>query len=252
MFYPAETVMRGRKGHGEMNTPVAFFRLRGSALVALAIATAIIAAGEHGNALHVIRELGLHDRLQLICVQPLFERWALPWYGNHPSDPRMRYADHLIEVLLPAVEANYRTVPGRAGRPLLGFSKSGWGAVCLLLAHGAVFDAAASFDAPLMLTGRQFGAWGTDKTHGTPDTMDANCPTALARQHAGGFPDRPRLVIAGEKVFGNPERWQGFATPPRSVAHRRVSRSGRLARRSARLPAAWPRLAARFPGSLVE
>lgn len=122
--------MRGRKGHGEMNTPMAFFRLRGLALVAMAIATPINAAavalepgpaagigrlplespyvrgadavevllpfdydrgvhrrfrvlyvlpvagagGEHGNGLHNIRELGLHDRLQLICVQPLFER----------------------------------------------------------------------------------------------------------------------------------------------------------------------------------
>lgn len=165
--------------------------------------------GEHGNSLEVIRSLGLHDRHDLICVAPQFARMqqqpralTMPWYGNHATDPRMRYEDHLIKVVLPAVESRYRTIPGRAGRLLLGFSKSGWGAVCLLLGHGGTFEAAASFDAPLMFAGGQFGAWGTDQTYGTADQMEANCPTTLLRRHAADFRARPRLVIAGKKSFG--------------------------------------------------
>ena len=53
-----------------------------------------------------------------------------------------------------------------------------------------------------MLTDQQFGIWKTDEQYGTPAAMAAQLPTMLIRRHAGDFRDRPRLVIAGSKLFG--------------------------------------------------
>ena len=153
-----------------------------------------------GDGLKVIRELGLHNRHRLICVAPTFD--TTPWYGNHATDPKTRHEDHLMKVVLPLVESHYRTAEGPDGRLLLGFSKSGWGAVSIMLRHGDMFGAAASWDAPLMFTEKQFGIWETGRNFGTPETMATYLPTALLRQHAGEFQDKPRLVITGKASFG--------------------------------------------------
>ena len=153
-----------------------------------------------GDGLKVIRALGLHNRHRLICVAPTFD--TTPWYGNHATDPKTRHEDHLMKVVLPLVESHYRTADGPDGRLLLGFSKSGWGAVSLLLTHGDIFGAAASWDAPLMFTEKQFGIWETGRHFGTPETMATHLPTALLRQQAGDFQDKPRLVITGKASFG--------------------------------------------------
>ena len=153
-----------------------------------------------GDGLKVIREIGLHNRHRLICVAPTFD--TTPWYGNHATDPKTRHEDHLMKVVLPLVESHYRTAEGPDGRLLLGFSKSGWGALSIMLRHGDAFGAAASWDAPLMFTEKQFGIWETGRHFGTPDSMATHLPTALLRQHAGEFQDKPRLVITGKASFG--------------------------------------------------
>lgn len=50
----------------------------------------------------------------------------------------------------------------------------GRAAVSLPLRHGDTFGAAASWDAPLMFTEKQFGIWKTDKQYGTPAAMAAH------------------------------------------------------------------------------
>ena len=102
-----------------------------------------------GSGLQTIRKAGLHNRHKLICVAPTFSH--LPWYADHPSDPMIRQESYLTRVVLPLVEKNYPAIPGRTGRLLVGFSKSGWGAFTLLLRNPEVFEAAAAFDAPLAL-----------------------------------------------------------------------------------------------------
>ena len=60
-----------------------------------------------------------------------------------------------------------QTVP--AGRLLLGFSKSGWGAFSLLLRHPDVFGRAAAWDAPLMMN--KPGPYGSGDIFGTPENF---------------------------------------------------------------------------------
>ncbi len=95
-----------------------------------------VEAGEasvYGRPLEEIKSRDLHNKHQLVCVYPTFSH--LPWYADHPSDPRIRQESYLLRVVLPVVEARYPVRAEREGRLLLGFSKSGWGAFSLLLRH---------------------------------------------------------------------------------------------------------------------
>jgi hypothetical protein len=83
----------------------------------------------------------------VICVAPAFA--ATPWFADHPTDPALRQESHFIKAVIPWVEANYPAERARAGRLLLGFSKSGYGAVMLLLRHPDLFERAVAWDAPL-------------------------------------------------------------------------------------------------------
>lgn len=175
-----------------------------------------------GDSLEVIAGLGLHDSHRLICVAPTFD--TTPWYGNHATDPRPRQERHVVEALVPFVDEHFRTVAKAEGRLLLGFSKSGWGAVTLLLRNRDTFAAAASWDAPLMLTEKQFGIWGTDGHYGTAAAMAEQLPTTLLRRQAAKFRKEPRLVIAGSNLFGTfTDKRFPYDGPPHTEAFHRLA-----------------------------
>ncbi len=171
----------------------------------------------YGDPLAVIQSLGLHDTYRLICVAVQFDETS--WLGDHATDDRRRHATCMVETVVPHVDGHCRTVKSAEGRLLLGFSKSGWAAITLLLRHGDTFGAAASWDAPLMLTGEQFGIYETDVHYGTAAAMAAQSPTALLRRRAGEFHGRPRLVIAGSNLFGTfGEKRFPYDGPPHTEA----------------------------------
>jgi hypothetical protein len=99
-----------------------------------------------GDGLAEVLRLGLPDRYRMLVVAPSFS--SMPWYADHPTDAARRDESYLLREVVPLVEEQ---VPLRAPRRLLvGFSKSGFGAVSLLLRHPDVWEAAATWDAPLM------------------------------------------------------------------------------------------------------
>lgn len=63
-------------------------------------------------------------------------------YVNSPAIGR--YADFLLQELIPAVDARYRTRPTAAGRAVFGKSSGGFGALHLVMQHPGYFAAAAS------------------------------------------------------------------------------------------------------------
>lgn len=169
-------------------------------LYVLPVETGAPARREYGDALAVIRDLGLHNRLRLICVAPSFD--TVPWYGNHASDPHLRHEDYLTQDVVPMIDRLFPTTGRAAERLLLGFSKSGWGAMNLIFRHPDLFGYAASWDAPLMLGPEMFGAWGTAAHFGTRENFAAHLPAQSAREHAAPFRERCRLVHAGKAYFG--------------------------------------------------
>jgi S-formylglutathione hydrolase FrmB len=102
----------------------------------------------YGDGLAEVKRGGLSNKHRAIFVAPTFS--DLPWYADHPSDCRLRQETYLLKVVVPFIDAQYPTQAEPRGRLLLGFSKSGWGAVSLLLRHPDLFGKAAAWDAPLM------------------------------------------------------------------------------------------------------
>jgi len=169
-----------------------------------------------GDGLQEVRKLGVHNRHDVICVGPTFDG-AMPWYGAHATDTRIRHEDYLVKVVVPLIESRYPTLGAAEGRLLLGFSKSGWGAFSLLLRNSGFFGYAASWDAPLMMTERQFGAFETRDHFGTPENFASYMIVNLLREHAKEFQDKPRLVLAGSSLFG-PQPGKAFADSPHTLA----------------------------------
>ena len=153
-----------------------------------------------GDGIMEAKKLGLQNQYDVIVVAPAFD--SEPWYGNDAADPHRRQEDFLVKAVVPFIESQYPTTGTAEGRLLLGYSKSGWGALSLILRNPDVFGYAASWDAPLMFTEKQFGLWGTKQTYGTPENMILYLPSKLVRERAGPFQNKKRLVVAGLQFFG--------------------------------------------------
>lgn len=159
--------------------------------------------GRWGDGLQLIRALGSHNRHALVCVSPAFDSW--PYYGAHATDPGIRHEDYILRVLVPLIERSYTTTGTAEGRLLLGFSKSGWGAFLLILRNPEFFGYACSWDAPMMMSERNFGLYETASHFGTKESMAAHVPKIWARRNAEYFRQRSRLVLLGRNFFGT--RW---------------------------------------------
>ncbi len=151
---------------------------------------------QYGVGLDVVRKHGLHNRHSAIFVAPTFS--DLPWYADHPTNPAIRQESYFLKVVVPAVEKDYPARAERAGRWLLGFSKSGWGAWSLLLRHPDVFGRAAAWDAPLAEAApRNFGM---GPIFGTPENFEQYRIESLLRREGPRLGQKPRLVLVG---YGN-------------------------------------------------
>jgi len=156
----------------------------------------------YGDGLLAVRRAGLHDRHDLVCVEPTFSH--LPWYADHPSDPTIRQESYLLRVVLPAVERRYPTLEKPAGRLLVGFSKSGWGAYSLLLRHPDVFGKAAAWDAPLMKD--RPDQFGMGPIFGSQQNFAGYQVTKLLNRRAALLQDQPRLILTGYGSFADHHR----------------------------------------------
>jgi hypothetical protein len=153
--------------------------------------------GKHwGDARAEIAKLGLADRLGVICVFPTFS--ALPWYADHPSDPRIRQDSHFLKVVVPFIERTYPAGHERNARLLLGFSKSGWGAWSLLLRHPGLFAKAAAWDAPMTMDTPRYGM---APIVGTQANFEHYRITTLLRVHGKELGDEQRLMLTGWNLY---------------------------------------------------
>jgi len=149
-----------------------------------------------GDAMQEIRRHDVANRHRLVCVYPTFSH--LPWYADHPQDAAIRQESYFLRVVVPFVERRYLVRRDSAGRLLVGFSKSGWGAFSLLLRHPDVFGRAAAWDAPLAMSAPN--RYGMDQIFATPENFARYQITNLLRQRAADLAGRPRLVHLG---YGN-------------------------------------------------
>jgi len=152
-----------------------------------------------GNGLTELHKLDAANRCGVICVSMEFD--TVPWFGSHATNPKIRHDEHLMKVVVPMIEARYPVSREPADRLLLGFSKSGWGAVSLLLRHPDFFGRACSWDAPMMMDQTDL-RYGSAKHFGTPEHAEAYAPVNLVEKEAARFVDRPvRIALLGYDAF---------------------------------------------------
>lgn len=156
-----------------------------------------------GQALEEVKRLDLHNKHQLICVYPTFSH--LPWYADHPSDPKIRQESHFLRVVVPAIERTYPVRAARDGRLLVGFSKSGWGAFSILLRNPELFDRAVAWDAPLTVDrpvpfgmGGIFGDQANFEKYQITRLLAERADLLIATSQAN---QRPRLAVLGYDNF---------------------------------------------------
>lgn len=99
---------------------------------------------KHGDGLQEMVKHDFHNIHQLICVAPEFT--AKPWYADHSDNMGRQDESHLLKTVLPFIDRRFPTSRTREGRLLIGFSKSGWGAITLLMRNPETFHKAAAWD----------------------------------------------------------------------------------------------------------
>ncbi|MFO0867400.1 MAG: alpha/beta hydrolase-fold protein [Pirellulales bacterium] len=155
----------------------------------------------YGDGLREIQERGLATRFRAHFVAPTFAR--LPWYADHPRQADGQQERYFVQVVVPFIERTYPVRAGRAGRLLLGFSKSGWGAWSLLLRHPEMFERAVAWDAPLMLD--RPGPYGSGEIFGDDATFRRYELSARLRSEADRWrgTGAARLLHCGYDNFRN-------------------------------------------------
>ncbi len=151
---------------------------------------------EYGSGLLEVQRRDLHNKCRAVFVAPTFSH--LPWYADHPTDPRNRMETHFLHVVVPFVEEHYPVQPQSGGRLLLGFSKSGWGALSLLLRHPHMFGRAAAWDSPLMKD--KPDQFGMGEVFGTQENFEKYHVARLLAERAKELRGDPRLILTG---YGN-------------------------------------------------
>ena len=150
----------------------------------------------YGDGLNEVKKFDLHDTPSAVFVAPTFSH--LPWYADHPTKPEVRQETYFLKVVVPFIDKSYPVRADPAGRLLLGFSKSGWGAWSLLLRHPDLFGKAAAWDAPLTMD--KPGKYGSGDIFGTADNFEGYRISKLLEGKADKLQMGKRLVLLG---YGN-------------------------------------------------
>ena len=152
------------------------------------------------DGLEELRLLDVQDRFNMTVIAPSFT--YEPWYGDNVSDPRFRMESFIIEDLVPFGDT---FAEGSAPqRYLIGMSKSGNGALFLILRHPGIFKGAAAWDAPAQLS--DINAPGLSSPGALPMNFGTqanftryNIPSLISTS-AGPFRQQNRLWISGDQA----------------------------------------------------
>jgi S-formylglutathione hydrolase FrmB len=153
----------------------------------------------YGSGLQEVLRADIANRHQVICVAPTFN--AMPWYADHPTDPALKQERHFLDTVIPWVEQNYPVKRDATGRLLLGFSKSGYGAVMLLLRHSDVFGRAVAWDAPVDKT--RPDQFGMIDVFGTDEHFEQYAIPELIKRHGEMFKGGPPRILLMPKRDGD-------------------------------------------------
>jgi Putative esterase len=151
-----------------------------------------------GNGMDTVRAVNAQNDYNVTIVEPSFP--IPPWYADNPLDPNYRFESFMTLELGPWVKANLATT-GHEKIWLLGFSKSGVGALELILKHPDLFTVAAAWDFPAdMSTYTQFSA---DLNYGTEANFQNNyrLTSSFVGARQTPFIENKRIWMSGYNAF---------------------------------------------------
>lgn len=136
-----------------------------------------------------------------VFVSPAYA--IAPWLNDNPEDAKNKLESYLMKIVLPFIQKKYQTDPKKVA--LIGFSKSGYSSINLLLRYPETFAIAASYDAPLMMRPEDFGVFKTNDIYGNQKNFDAYRPSVGLEKMGHVLKNRKSLIVMGEAFFG--DRW---------------------------------------------
>jgi S-formylglutathione hydrolase FrmB len=119
-----------------------------------------VTQGAYGSGLNVLQGQNVENQYNTTIIEPIFPMDS--WYADNPTDATIDYNTFMSTILPQWVDSNFSTT-GNEKSLLLGFSKSGYGALDLLLKNPTEFDAAAAFDFPGDMT--SYNGFGTSSAN---------------------------------------------------------------------------------------
>ena len=146
------------------------------------------------DGLEELRLLNVPDRFNMTLIAPSFG--YEPWYGDNIPDAK-QMESFIIDDLVPFGDTFAQGVIPQ--RYLIGFSKSGNGALFLILRHPGVFNAAAVWDSPTQLNDVSSYA-GMPMNFGTQSNFSSYIIPALVSSNASAFQQQIRLWISGDQA----------------------------------------------------
>ncbi|HKR28551.1 MAG TPA: hypothetical protein VJS11_13900, partial [Acidobacteriaceae bacterium] len=156
------------------------------------------------DGLEQLRLLDVPNRFNMTLIAPSFA--YVPWYSDDQRDPRRRMESFMVRDLVPFSDKLSPSGQVRH-RYLIGFSKSGYGAVTLLLRHPDIFEAAAAWDFPAEMNNV---STFPDLRMNVADQANFclyRIPPLVAA-HAAQFQNKDRFWISGDRGIFTPDMFR--------------------------------------------
>jgi hypothetical protein len=128
-----------------------------------------LAQSTWGSGLDALQQLDVQNHYNATIIEPIFP--INPWYADNPIDATINYETFTATLLSTWVDSNFAT-SGTEKNLLIGFSKSGYGALDLLFKHPSVFAAAAAWDFPADMAA--YDNYGASENYGTDTNFQGN------------------------------------------------------------------------------
>ncbi|HEX9111465.1 MAG TPA: hypothetical protein VF845_08300, partial [Terriglobales bacterium] len=150
-------------------------------------------SSQWSDGLEELRLLDVPNRYNLTLIAPSFN--YEPWYGDNVLDPTLWMESFVVKDLVPWGD----TFAQGTQRFLIGFSKSGNGALTLIFRNPNVFTAAAAWDSPAQLNDLSAFS-GLPMNFGTQANFDLYNIPSLVLSSAPAFQPQNRLWISGDQA----------------------------------------------------
>lgn len=154
-----------------------------------------------GDGINYLRTLDAQNQYNLTIIEPAFVQD--PWYADNPTNSDLQYETFMTAELQPWVKANLATT-GNEQHWLMGFSKSGIGAMDLFLKHQDLFSLVASWDWPADDAAYDQFSTSSSAQYGTDANFQANyrLTTAFMEAHnSSSLQSQNRIWIGGYNSF---------------------------------------------------